>query len=305
MSTLPRVCAIIVSWNRIGPLQHCLDSLLRQDYENLDIMVLDNASKDGTIKLLKKKYSGKIGLLELEDNLGASRARNLGVLDSMGKYLLFLDSDAELLDDWAVGRMVDMLERNANLAGTSGVIYQDRECQHTWFRGACCDPYYYVDVTSHLDKERPIEILSTCFAVVRRDVFVKAGGFDTWYFYIHEDTDLFLRIRDMGYDYAIDENIRIYHDLSSEGREDRDLYQRACHHEVRRIYIFLKLRGMIAYLKSLAGSIEHFRSVLDRQNVQYLPRWQEFVLFVLYPLRAIWLYPRARLARRRNFLMEP
>lgn len=112
MTTRPIVSAIITTYNSAGTLERLLISLKQQTYKNLEIVVVDNNSKDETVQIAKK-YT------KLVFNKGPERSdqRNFGVEKSHGSYLLILDSDMEMTPK-VVGECVELFEsKDPSLGG--------------------------------------------------------------------------------------------------------------------------------------------------------------------------------------------
>ncbi len=97
-SPLPLVSVVIPNYNRVVELERALNSVLAQDYINLEIIVIDDFSPaiDEIKKMLLKFDANDIVFIEHESNLGGGAARNTGILAAKGKYIAFLDSD----DTW-------------------------------------------------------------------------------------------------------------------------------------------------------------------------------------------------------------
>lgn len=93
------VSIIVVSWNSIGFLGECLGSVREQTYKDWEIIVVDNASEDGTKELVRRSFP-EVRLITLSQNLGFARAGNLGLAESRGECLLFLNPDVRLERDW-------------------------------------------------------------------------------------------------------------------------------------------------------------------------------------------------------------
>jgi len=94
-SQLPLVSVVIPNYNRVAELERALNSVLAQDYINLEIIVIDDCSPkiDEIKKMLLKFNTNDIIFIEHESNLGGGAARNKGILAAKGKYIAFLDSD--------------------------------------------------------------------------------------------------------------------------------------------------------------------------------------------------------------------
>ncbi|GAA5174261.1 glycosyltransferase family 2 protein [Modicisalibacter zincidurans] len=96
----PRVSIVIPSYNRWPHVCEAIDSVIKQDYENIECIVVDDASTDGSFKKIAQHYSSeeKVSVRELSKNAGQSAARNFGARLATGELLCFLDSDDLLLE---------------------------------------------------------------------------------------------------------------------------------------------------------------------------------------------------------------
>ncbi|MBP5246192.1 MAG: exopolysaccharide biosynthesis polyprenyl glycosylphosphotransferase [Clostridia bacterium] len=95
---LPKVSVIIPAYNCGQYIDRCINSMFEQNYPNLEIVVVNDGSTDGTAEKLRA-YDEKIKLIDNETNLGVAHARNLGLEHSTGDLLLFLDSDDALVNN--------------------------------------------------------------------------------------------------------------------------------------------------------------------------------------------------------------
>lgn len=95
-----KISLIIVTYNASPVLQACLDSIYKQSYPNIEIIVIDGASTDGTVEILKNN-SHKIDYWVSEPDSGIYEAMNKGIKVSTGDWLLFLGSDDELLSGFS------------------------------------------------------------------------------------------------------------------------------------------------------------------------------------------------------------
>lgn len=96
---MAKIDIIIPVYNTKRYISYCLDSVLKQDYEDYRIIVIDDKSTDGSLDLLrvyKEKFPDKITLIESPINVGAASSRNLGLENATSEYVTFLDSDDRL-----------------------------------------------------------------------------------------------------------------------------------------------------------------------------------------------------------------
>ena len=103
------VSIIIPAYNSEKFIKRCLDSVINQIYKNLEIIVIDDASKDNTKQIIKEyaEKDNRIRPFYSSENKGVSFSRNIGLKASTGEYIMFVDSDDELTKD-AVRRMIDI-----------------------------------------------------------------------------------------------------------------------------------------------------------------------------------------------------
>lgn len=92
---LPKVSIIIPVYNTSEYLEKCLNSVLNQNLENIEILIIDDASTDNSLQILErfKNSDQRIVLKEFEYNQGQAIARNWGISHAKGDYILFVDSD--------------------------------------------------------------------------------------------------------------------------------------------------------------------------------------------------------------------
>ena len=92
---MKKVTAIIVNWNDKDVIVECIQSLLDQNRNKIDIIISDNGSKDDSVEFIRECYPS-IKIIENGENLGFGSAINKGLSLAKGEYLLFLNSDLKL-----------------------------------------------------------------------------------------------------------------------------------------------------------------------------------------------------------------
>ncbi|MBE8608092.1 glycosyltransferase family 2 protein [Psychrobacter sp. FME2] len=106
-----KVSIIVTTYNSAAFIKNCINSLLNQTIDNIEITVVDDASTDNTVEILKKHSSIKV--IELNENRGTYHARNIGIQYSSGEFITFQDSD-----DWShperIARQLLQLNNNPN-----------------------------------------------------------------------------------------------------------------------------------------------------------------------------------------------
>jgi len=181
----PLVSVIIPTYNRAWTLEAAVDSVLAQEYPNVEILVVDDGSTDETPALLDR-YGDTIRVLTIE-NGGVSRARNHGIAASTGEFIAFLDSD----DSWLPGKLTEQVgffEKNPE-----ALICQTEEI---WIRnGKRVNPCKHHKKPSGDIFEASLHLclVSPSAVMMRRSLFDTVGLFDES-LPACEDYDLWLRI---------------------------------------------------------------------------------------------------------------
>ena len=107
------ISVVIPSYNRAGVLPMAINSVLGQTYRDIELILVDDGSTDGTEDLIRSIKDGRLRYIKLERNGGACRARNIGIDAAKGEYIAFQDSD----DRWHSGK----LERQLRFLQEAGV----------------------------------------------------------------------------------------------------------------------------------------------------------------------------------------
>ena len=187
---MPKVSVVICSYNRAKLLPRALDSVLLQDFKDLEIIIIDDDSEDNTKEVVDSyiQKDGRIKYYKNYDNLGISKSRNKGVDIAEGEYIAMLDSDDWWLKEDKLSRQVAIFESNPDVGvlGTGVVLYDDK------------DNFIKEDIYKDEDAEIRRNILAkNQFAqssvVFRKDAYIAAQGYDES-LDVCEDLDLWLRI---------------------------------------------------------------------------------------------------------------
>nr|MBN1228344.1 glycosyltransferase family 2 protein [Anaerolineae bacterium] len=127
----PLVSIVIPNWNGVEFLPTCLDSLRQQSYDRVEIVVVDNASTDGSPELIRSQYR-EVNLIALEINQGFTGACNAGIEGSSGEIVILLNNDTEADHRW-VEVIVDAFSRHADAGSLASkmLLFDSRHILHT------------------------------------------------------------------------------------------------------------------------------------------------------------------------------
>lgn len=98
---MKKVSVIIPVYNSSKHIRECLDSVIKQTYKNLEIILVDDNSTDDSVEIIKSYNDKRIKLIESKENAGAAESRNKGVKEATGNYICFIDSD----DFWKLNKI--------------------------------------------------------------------------------------------------------------------------------------------------------------------------------------------------------
>jgi len=216
------VSVVIPNWNGAHFLPGCLDSLRRQDYAPLEILVADNASSDGSRDLLNERYPD-VTLLALPENRGFTGACNAGMAAARGEIIVLLNNDTEVDPGW-VSAIVDTFARHpeAGLVASKMLLFDRRDHFHTagdLFRvdGRLFNRGVWERDEGQYDQEE--YVFSACggSAAYRRAMLDEIGLLDDDFFFSCEDMDLAWRAQLAGYRCVYQPAAVVYHRLAATG----------------------------------------------------------------------------------------
>lgn len=210
-----KVTIVIPNYNGKHFMEPCLASLKEQTYTDFDILVVDNASSDGSLLYMKETHP-EISLLALDKNYGFSRAVNEGIRHSNSPYVILLNNDTKV-DSSYVEEMVKAIEASPRIFSVSSKMIQMYNPERIDSAG---DLYTLLGWGICRGAGRPIsnytkadQVFTACAgaAIYRKSVFEKIGYFDESHFAYLEDVDIGYRARIYGYENHFCPTALVYH----------------------------------------------------------------------------------------------
>lgn len=195
------VSAVVCNYNGEGYLPECLKALQAQNGGLDEVLVVDNASTDGSLELLRTSFP-EVSVLALKENKGPSVARNAGMRAARNRCVLAIDNDAVLLPDVLDKLRVALAASGTAVAAQPRSVFAD-EPSRVHYDGAW---FHYVGLLSlrnfysPLDRAEgrgvvPVDGLIAIAILLDRDRVMEVGGYDESLFILFEDYDLSLRLR--------------------------------------------------------------------------------------------------------------
>ncbi|SEW37192.1 hypothetical protein SAMN05444851_3250 [Aliiroseovarius sediminilitoris] len=210
---MPKLSIIVVSYNTRAETLACLRSIKKETNVSYELIVVDNASTDGSADAIAAEFSDCVLMAETE-NHGFAKANNLAAEHAKGDYLLLLNPDTVVLDH-AIDKLLNFAEQQPGARIWGGrTLYDDMSlnpsscwrqftfwsvfCRTTGLTGIFPrSPIFNAEAYGGWDRstQRQVDIVSGCFFLIRADDWQTLNGFDLTFFMYGEEADLCLRAR--------------------------------------------------------------------------------------------------------------
>lgn len=223
---IPKVFIIVLNFNGRDTIRACLESVYKSDYPNYEIIVADNASKDGSFETAKKYFSKAYFILS-STNIGFAAGNNTAIrlaLEKFADYIFLLNNDATVEKD-SISKLVEEAEKNAKAGIVSPVIY--RPDGTIWYSGGKINWLKMRALHSiNIEKQIPYEtkFASGCAMLVKKNVFREVGLLSENYFLYYEDADLSLKSSNKGFRIMVVPDAHVTHWEKSEEKPEEKIY---------------------------------------------------------------------------------
>ncbi|CAN5193947.1 N/A [soil metagenome] len=265
------ISIIILSYNTKQLLHACISSILAHLPQTAyEIIVVDNDSKDASVAMIKHDFK-QVRLIENKENGGFAKGINIGVTKAKGEYLLFLNSDAELMDDNLLRLLAHFEQKKVGVVGgllsnangsaqrSSGKFYTLAQVFLTLLLGDKGEQL----MQSHSIQET--DWVSGGFMLMRKELFEELGGFDENFFMYVEDMELCYRVKLKKYTVLINPTVRVLH--VGHGSSNRtfaivNIYKGVLYfsQKHRSLFSYIIVRGLLlskAYIAIGVGRLTH------------------------------------------------
>jgi hypothetical protein len=217
--------SIIIGNNNGFPfIKGCLDSILRSDYQDFEVILVDSGSIDGSLEYIKRKYAteSRLRIIPVGRNCGYAELNNIGANVASKDILIFLDFDTEVDPDWlnalaqafqkddslGVAQPIILDFENRKVIQTGG-MYMLKFCGWSW---RWLSGYDYESLKRTIASNSiEIGIAGGAALAIRRAIFNRIRGFDSKFFMYFEENDLCWRVWLLGYKVALVPTSVVYH----------------------------------------------------------------------------------------------
>lgn len=229
----PIISIVTINFNGKQFLKRCLNSVLLEKEKPFEIILVDNGSTDGSAEFIRKEWDNekRLKLIVLEKNVGAAKARNIGVQNSSSPYILILDNDTKIKQGW-FDKIIDFINQHPNL-GLAQPKLLTMDTNKFNYAGDLIGPFGFLierargaEDRGQFDKVDKIFSLNIASAFFRKEVFEQLGGFDEDYYLYWEETDLAWRTWLAGYQVLFAPNIVVWHAYGTKEKDKQYYKQR-------------------------------------------------------------------------------
>lgn len=253
---------IIISWKMKNFLRICLESIFKfTEGLSFEIILVDNFSEDGTIEMIEKNFP-QVHLIKNSQNKGVAPARNQGLKVAIGKYILILDADVELIEN-SILSLYQFIEDHPNCGMVGAkLVDAEKKLQYSCKRFPSLISLIYrrlenftfvkksKSLNYHLMKDwdhnsiREVDYLIGACQFFRKEIVEKVGLYDDKIFYGPEDIDYCIRIRKEGWEVYYYPYTQIIH--HEQRITKKNLFSKITfRHFIGIIYIYAKYNGRI------------------------------------------------------------
>lgn len=223
MDNTPKVAIVILNWNGLKHLSQFLPSVMASEWGNLDIVVGDNASSDGSVDFLKSSFPA-IKIIQNDQNYGFTGGYNRVLKQVEADYYILLNSDIEVTPNW-IAPVIAMMEGDDKIAAAAPKIkayHQPTHFEHAGAAGGFIDSYGYPFCRGRIfyeveedkgqyNQSDEIFWASGAALFIKKKCWDETGGFDERFFAHMEEIDLCWRLKNMGYKIMYCAQSEVYH----------------------------------------------------------------------------------------------
>ena len=262
MNNEPKVSLILVNYNNHKDTVECVKSLLKIDYRNFDVIVVDNASTENISTIDDTFLRDSTYLIKSSVNNGFSAGNNIGIeyakKNLHPNYILLLNNDTVVKQDFLL-KLVDCAIRYEDNALISGKIYYYNKNNILWYAGGYYNAEsgfsghygYKKEDDGRYDEEKDVTFITGCLMLIPIKILEKVGLLDECYFLYSEDTDYCCRVMNFGYKMLYCPESVIYHKVSATTGDKSEFQQ----YYMLRNYLYMiskySTHKFIAHLKRL------------------------------------------------------
>jgi GT2 family glycosyltransferase len=216
----PFVSIIVLNYNGTRYIKRCVETVLKSEYDNFELVIVDNNSADNSLDIVKDEFhDDRLKLIRNNKNVGFASGNNLGVNYARGKYFVLLNVDTEVHPKW-LGELVDVMESDLTIGAAQAKLLSLDDKSLFDSAGDYLDFYGYSfrrggdwleKDSGQYDTIQDIFSARGAAVITRREIVKRIGLFDDDYFLAFEDIDFCWRVKLYGKRIAFVPSSIVYH----------------------------------------------------------------------------------------------
>lgn len=230
----PLVSVVILSWGTLQETTNCIKAIESCSYKNIEIIVLDNGSQDGSKEYLEG-LGDKIIYIDEPVNIGFAGGQTEAYKHVSGDYIALVNTDAIIAKDW-VDVTVKEMQRDDTIGAIGGKSFDYNDKQLAYDTSSDYSSYQFIDpvygyahTLRHGEERQEVSSVSGAGVLIRREAIEQVGYFDDAFFAYYEETDLFARFKRHGYKIVYLPEAHIWHKVGASSKDKPYFYFRQMH----------------------------------------------------------------------------
>lgn len=259
-----KVFIILLNYKGVEDTLECVKSLDNIEYNNYEIVIVDNNSPDNSFDILNEKLGPKHHIISSGKNGGFAYGNNVGInfaMDNGADYVLLINNDTTVEKDF-LKELVKSLELDEFYGIATGLILNYYDKSKVWFAGGEInwDRFYgyHLNENDNVNNislnERKITFATGCLMLIKREVIDKVGCLPEEYFMYYEDVDYCAKIQEEGYNIIYNPKSVIYHKISAASGEAESPFSIKWNtkNRIRFMQKYKHRLSMISYIKLMS-----------------------------------------------------
>ena len=203
------ISVIVLNYNGKKYLAKCLSSLQKNDYDNYEVILVDNASTDGSVEFVQKKFF-KVKIIQNKIGLGFAGGNNVGIKNAKGNFILLISNDTWVENNFIKKIANFYFKNNFDVISPREATYNGNSKSNSY--ATLIDPLgHHVFLTGKEIKNKKSFYLTGVCLFFSKKMYLETGGMDEKFFLYWEDVDWFWRLHLLRKKFSYINNIFVYH----------------------------------------------------------------------------------------------
>ncbi|EMS77658.1 glycosyltransferase family 2 protein [Desulfotignum phosphitoxidans] len=216
-----KVSVVMLNWNTPEMTIECINSVLQSDYKNIEVNVVDNGSVDNSYEILTDRYRNLVNVYRIDKNIGYAMGMNYGLKKARNQnpdYFLIINNDT-IIDKNAITQLVKTALKHENLCVVTGKVFHFDDRNRLQTVGNRFDRKKIISKkigwneldTGQYDNEEIRDMVDDVFLLLPIQAYLLTNGYSNYFYMNYEQTDMILRLIDLGFKPVYTPNAKLWH----------------------------------------------------------------------------------------------